>query len=61
MVCTLLMVIVLWLVTKSSLSVKIDADTTIGDLGSETDSFGASDFCDREYVVFHCYVVNSVD
>ena len=55
------MVIVLWLVTKSSLSVKIDADTTIGDLGSETDSFGASDFCDREYVVFHCYVVNSVD
>ena len=44
-----------------SLSVEIDADTTVGDSGSETDSFGASDFGDCEYVVFHCCVVNNVD
>ena len=63
-VCTLLIVIALWLVTKSCAVVcfvEIDTDTTVGDSGSETDSFGASDFSDREYVVFYCCVVNSVE
>ena len=62
--CTLLIVIALWLVTKSCAVVcfvEIDADTTVVDSGSETDSYGASDFSDREYVVFHCCVANSVD
>ena len=44
-----------------SLSVEIDADTTVGDSGSKTNSFRVSDFGDREYVVFYCCVVNSVD
>ena len=44
-----------------NLSVEIVADTTVGDLGSEMDSFGASDFGDREYVAFQCCVVNCVD
>ena len=34
-----------------SLSVKIDADTIIGDSIGETDSFEASDFCDRESII----------
>ena len=62
--CTLLIVIALWLVTKSSAVVcfvEIDADTIVGDSGSETDSYGASEFSDREYVVFYCCVVNCVD
>ena len=44
-VCTLLIVNALWLVTKSCAVVcfvEIDADTTVGDSGSEIDSFGAS-------------------
>ena len=51
-VCTLLIVIALWLVTKScavACFVEMDRDTTVGDSGSETDSFGASDFGNREY------------
>ena len=62
--CILLIVIALWLVTKSCAVVcfvEIDADTTVGDSGSEMDCYGASDFSDREYVVFYCCVVNSVD
>ena len=60
--CIVLIVIALWLFTKSCAVVcfvEIDADTIVGDSGSE--SFGASDFGGREYVVFHCCVVNSVD
>ena len=56
-VCTLLIVIILWLATKFcafSLSVEINADTKARDSGSEMDSFGASDFRDSMYVVFHC-------
>ena len=62
--CILLIVIALWLITKSCAVVcfvEIDADTTVGNSGSEMDSYGASDYSDREYVVFYCCVVNSVD